>query len=443
MKNIALLLTLLLCPASEAADFTALNPGGRANGMGTAFGSVADDAYGIFYNPAGLSGMSYLEAGGGFARRLAPARPVGEANLVYIRPNPDIENKAAGFGYHALRQGGQGEKDTFLFGQGQRFTLKYFQQPVWWGYNFRITSLRYPAGSPDGGNSGRSHFGLGGDAGLLLSANNGLRTGLVLSDVNFGLGKSLAAVTLANSIRLKGTLFAADLRVRGGHAEFFPGLERPLFNDLLRLRAGRGVKLGGVDYLAAGLGINLLPWVIDITASLPWKGFHVQGGVYEVSVVHRFGAPTFSERFVGDAAGRARELREQIDGLRQQRLGLENSIMTLRVNRGVMESELAQSQSRLRDLEDRLKETEVSVLDAQFRLDNPPPPPPPAPRAKPPEKWPRRHTVQPGETLRSISSKYYGNPNLWERIYQSNEKLIFRGLPREGSVLEIPPPPAK
>lgn len=443
MKNIALLLTLLLCPASEAADLTALTPGGRANGMGTAFSSVADDAYGIFYNPAGLSGMSYLEAGGGFARRLDPARPVGEANLVYVRPNPDIKEKAAGFGYHALRQGGQGDKDTFLFGQGQRFTLKYFQQPVWWGYNFRITSLRYPAGSPEGGNSGRSHFGLGGDAGVLLSANNGLRTGLVLSDVNLGLGKSLAAVTLANSIRLKGTLFAADLRVRGGHAEFFPGLERPLFNDLLRLRAGRGVKLGGVDYLAAGLGINLLPWVIDITASLPWKGFHVQGGVYEVSVVHRFGAPTFSERFVGDAAGRARELREQIDGLRQQRLALENSIMTLRVNRGVMESELAQSQSRLRDLEDRLKETEVSVLDAQFRLDNPPPPPPPAPRAKPPEKWPRRHTVQAGETLRSISSRYYGNPNLWERIYQANEKLIFRGLPREGSVLEIPPPPAK
>ncbi len=443
MKNAVLLITLLLCPAVRAADFTALNPGGRANGMGTAFGSLADDAYGIFYNPAGLSGMGYLEAGGGFARRLHPARPVGEADFVYVRPNPDVENKAAGFGYHALRQGGQGEKDTFLFGQGQRFTLKYFQQPVWWGYNFRITSLRYPAGSPEGGSSGKSHLGLGGDAGVLLSSNNGLRTGLVLSDLNFGLGRSFTTITLANSIRWKGVLFALDLRVRGGRAGFFPGLEKPLFNDLLRLRAGKGVALGGVDYLATGLGINFLPWVIDLTASLPWKGFHLQGGVYEVSVVHRFGAPTFSERFVGDAAGRARELREQIDGLRQQRLALENSIMTLRVNKGVMESELAQSQSRLRDLEDRLKDTEVSVLDAQFRLDNPPPPPPPAARAKAPEKWPRRHTVLPGETLRSISSKYYGNPNLWERIYQANEKNIFRGLPREGSVLEIPPPTAK
>jgi len=439
MTNIALFIALLLPAASRAAEFYDLNPGARANGMGTAFGSVADDAYAVFYNPAGLSGMSYLEAGGGFARRLSPERTVGEANLVYVRPNPDIAEKAAGFGYHGIRQGGVGDKDTFLFGQGQRFILKHFQKPVRWGYNLRVTSLRYPPGSRRGGDGGKNSFGLGGDVGALLFSDKGLRTGLALSDFNLGLGKSLTTITLANSLRWRGTLFALDMRIRSGHTEFFPGLERPVFNDTLRLRAGKGMDLGGVDHLALGIGVNLLPWVIDLTASLPWRSFHEQGGVYEVNAVYRFGAPTFSERFVGEAAQRARELREQIDSLRQQRLNLENSIATLRANKGVMESELAQNQSRLRDLEDRLKDTEISVLDAQFRLENPPPPAP-VTKAKPPEKWPKRHTVQPGETLRSISSKYYGNPNLWERIYQNNEKNIFRGLPREGSVLEIPPP---
>jgi nucleoid-associated protein YgaU len=45
--------------------------------------------------------------------------------------------------------------------------------------------------------------------------------------------------------------------------------------------------------------------------------------------------------------------------------------------------------------------------------------------------------------LRSIASKFYGNPSLWETIYNANEKNISRGLPITGKTFTIPPPPSK
>jgi LysM repeat protein len=56
------------------------------------------------------------------------------------------------------------------------------------------------------------------------------------------------------------------------------------------------------------------------------------------------------------------------------------------------------------------------------------------------EKWPKNHKVENGETLRSISSKYYGTPDMWKIIYDENQSKIFKGLPKEGEILTIPPP---
>ncbi|MBU2574087.1 MAG: LysM peptidoglycan-binding domain-containing protein [Elusimicrobia bacterium] len=154
---------------------------------------------------------------------------------------------------------------------------------------------------------------------------------------------------------------------------------------------------------------------------------------------YRFNVPTYTERFVGDAAAKAGALKTQIDDLRAQRAGLETSIAAYRVNKGVLESDLTLIQSRMRDMEERLKNLELELIEAQYKKDQPPPKKPVV-RPKP-EKWPKLHKVAPGDTLRSIASKYYGNPNLWERIYEANQKHISKGLPMEGAVLKIPAPP--
>jgi hypothetical protein len=427
-----LLPAIFAAAASASSDITYIHPGARPNALGTAFSSVADDPYTIFYNPAGLMHIGTIENRFGLARRVSPLSPVGEASFAYSRPVPDTKY-IAGLGYYAIRQNKIGSMDTLVAGLGSSFILKYLQRPVLYGGSLKLISLRDPE---------KSHFGIGAEGGLIFSSNMGLRTALTLSDLVIGLGRSLTTITLGNSYRLRDTLFTADLKVRGSYSELFYGMEHSLFNNLLQFRAGKGVALNGPGYLALGLGFNATPWIIDFTASIPWKGFYQEAGLYEVNVGYRFDSPTFTESFVGDAGARAGTFRTQVDDLRSQKASLESSISTYRANKGVLESDLTMMQSRRRELENRLKDLELQIIEAEHRKQNPKPAVVRIVIPKP-EKWPKLHRILPGETLRSLASLYYGTPTLWERIYDANQKNISRGLPIEGSIFEIPSPPAK
>ena len=60
------MLIVALC-AAEFAGAVAFNdvlPGARAMGMGNAYGAIADDAFGVFYNPAGSANTPYVQAAG-------------------------------------------------------------------------------------------------------------------------------------------------------------------------------------------------------------------------------------------------------------------------------------------------------------------------------------------------------------------------------------------
>lgn len=440
---IALLTLPLLSPARAAAgDYTWLTPGARANAMGTAFSSVADDPYTIFYNPAGLSGLRSLEVRAGMGRRLSPLSPAGEVSLAYARPAPDKANRTYAFGYHGVRQGEFGRRDSILFGAGDSVMLKYFQRPIEYGAGFRIVSLRdarkvsvstAAAASPP-----KSHLGFGLDAGVMFSSDWGLKTAVTLTDLDMGLGRSLAAITLGNSYRYKDLLASLDIKARGSYSEVFFGFEQTVFNGLLQARAGKGVALDGPGYLALGLGVNTFPWIVDLTASFPWKGLNQSAGVYELNVGYRFNVPSYSERLVGEAAARAGTLKTQIEDLRQQKTALETSIASYRVTKGVLESDVTELQTLKYATEELIKTLELERIEAEYKKDEPPPK---KTVVEPkPERWPKLHKVEPGDTLRSLAAKYYGNPTLWERIYEANQKRISKGLPAEGSTLEIPAP---
>jgi len=427
------LLAALLFPLNgAAADFTSVRPCARANAMGTAFSTVTGDACAVFYNPANLTTLENMEVRLETARRLVPGAPEGEVSLAYIRPVPDEENKVAGLGYFSARQKGGLAMDSMVFSLGNRTVLKYLQKPVFYGMGVKIMSLR---------GLEKSHLGLGMEGGVQLENSSGLRTSLVLSDALFGIGKSLMTITFGNSYRIKNTTLLADLRARGSYSEFFLGAEQSVFNGLLQARAGKGLALGGGDYLALGVGINTLPWTIDLAWSLPWGGYNEDFGYYGVNVGYRFGSVTFSEKLVGDAAKEAETLKTQIDDLRTQRANLESSIATYRVNKSMAETDLTMMQGRMRELETNIKELQVQALEALYKKENPKPVKVYVPPA--PERWPKLHKAAPGETLRSIASKYYGNPALWERIYEANEKNVSKGLPVEGAVFTIPAPPSE
>lgn len=430
IPTLYLLLAALAAPLTAAAsDFTFMKPCARANAMGSAFSTVTGDPCAVFYNPANLTTLENLEARVETGRRLSPLGHEGETALTYIRPVPDEEGKTAGLGFYSRRQSGGLAADSLTFSVGNRTTIKYMQRPLYYGFGFKLMSLR----------GEKSHLGFGGEAGLQLQNNAGLSTALVFSDALLGLGRSMFTVTLGNSYQAKNTRFLLDLRARGSYSEFFLGAEQSLFNGLLQARAGKGQALGGGDFLALGLGVNALPLLVDFAWSLPWDGYDKSHGYYGFTLGYRFGAGTFSEKLVGDAAREAADLKKQIDDLRSQRAALENSVATVRVNKSVAETDLTLMQGRMRELETTIKELQAQALEAQYNKENPKPPRRYAP--PPPERWPKKHRAAAGETLRSIASKYYGNPGLWEYIYRANEKSVSKGLPVEGAVFTIPAPP--
>lgn len=62
-----------------------------------------------------------------------------------------------------------------------------------------------------------------------------------------------------------------------------------------------------------------------------------------------------------------------------------------------------------------------------------------APTTPNPATVPRTHTVQSGDTLSTISSRYYGTPSRWIDIYQANrDRLRSENALKVGQVIRIP-----
>ncbi len=61
------------------------------------------------------------------------------------------------------------------------------------------------------------------------------------------------------------------------------------------------------------------------------------------------------------------------------------------------------------------------------------------PNEKPAEAGKRRHTVQPGDTLASISRKYYKSSARWQKILDANSDIISKPADlKPGQTLTIP-----
>ncbi len=416
-----------------AVGYMDVYPGARANAMGTAFASVADDPYAIFFNPAGIANFDKLEFKTGIGRRFALSGPCGEVSFAYARPVPERKTGVAGIGYFGFRQNTVGSKDVIAAGWGDKLFLPYMQKPVSWGANVRMLDVRTDS---------EERFGAGVDAGVLVESAYGLRTGISLTDMDIGINVPIKTLHLASSYKWRDYLFAADLRYRGRLALFFAGMEASFCRGLFKARAGKGLAIDGTSQLALGFGADMLPFIVDVAFSLPWEGFHKQAGYYEFSVGYRFGAPAFTEVFVGQAASRAEALKREIGALETRRMELNKAVATAEVNKTVLENDTLMLGQRLEDLRSRLKNLEFEMLDSQRHKDEPPKKRA-VPAAAPPEKWPKSHVVAPGDTLRSIASKYYGDAGLWERIFEANTDKVSRGLPDTGSELVIPSPPAK
>lgn len=411
-------------------DFKHTLPGMRANSIGTAFSAIADDPYTIFYNPGGLNMIKDWQITATLNRKLSN-RNLGEFSLAYVRPIPELKNGVFGFGYDAIRQSNEGKMDNYLFSYSNELTLKYFQLPLLYGTNLRITSIRYPK---------KTHLGIGLDGGILLRSINGYNLAVVLSKLMFGMGQKITTLTFATAYSYKQTTFSLDLRIRGSYGEVFYGIETKFNNDLLRFRAGKGANLNGRDFMIIGAGINFDPVIIDVAFSYPYKGFNINAGNYGFSITYKFTGPTYYERMYFEASKKAKELELQSKTLKDEISILEKELKNYQSQKNILETDITILNTKLVELKNEIKNKEIELFDLEFEKTKPKEKKKDEIGLKKDEKWPKLHKVEKGETLRSISSKYYGTPSLWKIIYEENQDKIFKGLPKEGEILTIPPP---
>lgn len=431
-------------PAGAVA-FNDVLPGARAMGMGNAFGAVADDAFGMWYNPAGTANAPYTQAAGTLGRLQSPRGTLTQVSGAYVRPYEPINTATIGASYDLERQENSGDMDTLLFNASREYKLRDvpLSKPLKVGANFKFVNV-------DKGRAGGSKFALGFDAGALARTDMGLSMGAALTDLTSSAGVPRGGLLLATAYTWERRVtFAGDFRVKGGLAEFYPGIEASFLQGLLKARVGKGLRLDGVGTVAFGLGVNFSPVVLDVAMALPTTGINHSGGGYQASFHYRFGAPSFSGQFVGSAAAEAERLRREIGlledrkkTLEQETQGADNNKTTAVGELRALQKRTVEAQDEYRSLLKKNEELDYRAADKAAGLQPAAKPValPKAPRRAPPPAWPKSHRVASGDTLRSIAGKYYGDPNQWEKIYDANSGKVDRGLPLEGAVLTIPSP---
>jgi len=277
----------------------------RPAALGNCYVAASDDAYGVFYNPAGLSWVSAAEASFGYQYRFGM-----------------LDNFAASFVNKATREIGfgqgflyTGDRDnlysevTFISSASYRFINWIpFMRPISVGASVKLLSKKTGAGSVGEDAQKGSGFGFGLDIGTQLELSEKIRGGILFKNlptiIKYNNVSRNAEYTEKEPVEfLMGGTFQANYEtflICEGHIPLYKeqpwkgacGVERVIFR-ILRLRIGVE-KAEGFDTpwkINGGLGINIP------TESL-WGKYFVFDGSYEYNTLVTFShVMNFSFRF--------------------------------------------------------------------------------------------------------------------------------------------------
>jgi len=473
--NVFLIFLSLSHVAFLHADVPPRPESARAFGMGNAFCAVANDYNSMMFNPAGLSAINQIEVSGVAGRFFTGnAPPLNELHAAGAMPMK-VLNNAWDFGtvgsllHRTTRKDDSSVTNFGIYwgGNPSRVIPKGlipFNLPegLQAGIALRarqITSLS-PAARPSG-------FGGGVDAGFLYKIKDGdtpltqnWTAGLAVQEINSSGISTPVSYRMGAAWKNPQSTLALDLVMENGEANFFPGIEVSFFKRLLMLRAGSGYLPGEARQLTFGMGVFLPPVQVDIAYGFPLGNPFQANDRALVSVTYRFGTPLLDQYLNPERTEKENELRARISSLQFEKDTLENSLREERALFEKVEKSLVEAKNKNAETEKNIKAAEEKLLDqknssAKLGLDiqqleikrkqmdekivelnleikDFEVRPPFAPGR------PRIHRVGAGETLRGISKKYYGDPNLWKAIYDANQDKMIKGTPKEGETLKIP-----
>jgi nucleoid-associated protein YgaU len=477
--------TLIARPTRLFADFDDLGAGARAIGLGNAYSAVADDAFGLYYNPAGLGFIRTGQVGADFGKLYAGlddnsnlvsgfgaiAIPMLKARLYDMSLSTAASRKGL---VESLSLASAGVSTGTLAGMETSTTTakityyehlgtiavgwKYFSlvdyyqeaayylsygRPVankWaWGINLKYLQEKYVMddylkASPVFQYGKKDSVAvMSADLGVIYNLAPRLFLGASLTDINQPSTGLLAEDKIPYGLRLgmawkeRGLCWTLDTQYRRNQWYYMTGFERYLTN-MFGLRAGIG--MGGHNYfnIAAGFTVNLYRAELDYVFQYPLAGIKDISGTHRMSFVFRFGRRGKDETEIGSIEYYYSKLQDEVENVRQRFLQTKNEKENLESI--LLEEATLRIRERIKAAKAeaaRMTTTERVAPVVERKV------------AESHEPKEMRHTVKPGETLQSIAEKYYGATKYWDEIYQANKDSVGRGgVVKPNQVLIIP-----
>jgi LysM repeat protein len=393
--------------------------GARPCGLGNAFTGLADDIQAIFYNPAGLSQIRHKEFITYYGKPfmgLDDKSDISEGFVGYVHPIRGRESIAISLS--DLRLSSMYNENIASVSYAKDFSKK-----ISLGCNLKVLKVKYGSDSyteidPIFDRQSKTSF--SSDAGLFVKFTNRVSLGISVLDINepdIGIGENVflpIRTRVGLGLYSKFATVCMDVEKQKDDFKFFLGSEKPFFTDKFYLREGIGY---GKDFFNISLGFSILPdpMKIDYAYQLPIVGVKDVMGTHRISIVFEFGKEIHDPY--------TKDLESEIDKLQKERDDLQKNLKTTSEQLQNTSADMEKTKTELEEIQKQKEQLEIDKRRLEYR---------------PPVKQVTYHTVEKGDTLASISQKYYGTPDKWQNIYDANKNKIERGMPVVGTQLVIP-----
>ncbi len=329
----------LLCNSHLCAHFEEMGVGARCVGRGKNFVALCDDAYSIYYNPAGLSQLNRKElttSCGKIHWGLDDDSNLINSLFLYAHPlefgNKETDEHSSwgtiGIGWLNFILADFYQEDTIILSYGKKLYKNYFAG----GINFKYLAKKF--GKDDYTQidpiftNGTSVHNYSLDISGLYNLNDFFSFGLILTDINqpdlglkekdeIPIGFKLGSVYKQESFNA-----GLDVHYRDNNLKFYGGGEKWLFQELIGIRGGFGVGDQSYRNLTCGMSWVSPMFQVDYAFAYPISGIEETYGSHQISLTMRFGQEIKIQRIFSKTEKKffTTHLRKGIDLYQKNRL---------------------------------------------------------------------------------------------------------------------------
>ena len=449
-KRLTVILSVVVFAYMKAnASFNDSSCGARATAMGGAFTAVPGGSEAMCSNPAGLLETTSPELTAVYGKLysgLSDDSKIGQGYFSFAAPVKAYLPGVAGFSWNDTRLSDAYAETSYSVsyatsvyrGLGAGVTFKYLRRSY--------VSDDYTSIDPVFAN-GYSKGAFGADLGFFYRPAPKYGLGLSIKNINrpdLGLAATdrlPVQVRAGASYAMKTSLVDLDLGMTGSDFTAAAGAEYS-FQRSFALRMGLVAGSNSQRSVNMGFGGRFGLAEFDYSFSLPLGGISGTMGSHRLAFSFRFGPE--GEVLTASEAAAAAELRAIQDKASQQ----EEKIRSLQTKLDAAAKQApaaspAQAapaqgqpeiQSQLESLKAELEKSRAEMQGIKSRAAVKPAAPKPQPAAAR-----KSYMVKDGDTLESIASSVYGDPERWPEIYRANSGAVGRGGEvKPGQVLVIP-----